>query len=125
MENCAGKFPFWLAPVQMRLLPVTDAVKDYCDDVAKKAERLGLRVEVDRGNERLGKQIRNAEKEQVPIMAVVGMKEMETGRLAIRSRKLGDLGSFAVDDLISELADCAEDAVEMTKMGEVEEKSEA
>ena len=58
-------------------------------------------------------------------MAGVGMKEMETGKLAIRSRKLGDLGSFAVEDLLSELADCAADAVEMTKMGEVEEKSEA
>lgn len=127
-ENCSGDFPFWLAPTQLKLLPVTDAVQDYCKEIAKKAKKAGIRVEVDRGNERLAKQIRNAEQQRVPIMAVVGMKEMETGKLAIRSRKLGDLGSFSVDDLMSELADCASDAVEMTKMGEVEvhveEKSE-
>jgi threonyl-tRNA synthetase len=124
VENCAGKFPFWLAPVQMRLLPVTDAVKDYCDDVAKKAERLGLRVEVDRGNERLGKQIRNAEKEQVPIMAVVGMKEMETGKLTVRSKNLGDLGMFDVDALLGELTRCSEYAEEMNMIGEKEEAEE-
>jgi len=123
-ENCAGDFPFWLAPTQFKLLPVTDAVQDYCQDIAKKAKKAGIRVEVDRGNERLAKQIRNAEQQRVPIMAVVGVKEMESGRLAIRSRKLGDLGSFDVDDLISELASCAEDAVEMTTMGAVEEKND-
>jgi threonyl-tRNA synthetase len=123
-ENCSGDFPFWLAPTQLKLLPVTDAVQDYCKEIAKKAKKAGIRVEVDRGNERLAKQIRNAEQQRVPIMAVVGMKEMESGKLAIRSRKLGDLGSFAVDDLMLELADCAEEAVEMTKMGEVEEKIE-
>mmetsp|Transcript_27210 Transcript_27210/g.44984 ORF Transcript_27210/g.44984 Transcript_27210/m.44984 type:complete len:694 (+) Transcript_27210:320-2401(+) len=121
-ENCAGDFPLWLAPVQMKLLPVTDAVQDYCQEIAQKAKKAGLRVEVDRGNERLAKQIRNAEQQRVPIMAVVGVKEMETGKLAVRSRKMGDLGSFSVDDLLNELAECSAEAVEMTKMGEVEEK---
>ena len=120
-ENCAGDFPFWLAPTQLKLLPVTDAVQDYCQEIAKKAARAGIRVEVDRGNERLAKQIRNAEQQRIPIMAVVGMKEMESGKLAIRSRKLGDLGSFAVDELLNELADCSEQAVEMTKVGEKDE----
>ncbi len=123
-ENCAGDFPLWLAPTQLKLLPVTDAVQGYCQEIAKKAKKAGIRVEVDRGNERLAKQIRNAEQERVPVMAVVGMKEMETGMLAIRSRKLGDLGSFDVDDLLTELAHCASDATEMTKMGAVEENSE-
>ena len=63
----------------MKILPVTDAVQDYCTDVAEQASKLGLRVEVDRGNERLGKQIRNAEQQRVPIILVVGMKEMESG----------------------------------------------
>jgi threonyl-tRNA synthetase len=121
-ENCAGNFPLWLAPTQLKLLPVTDAVQDYCQEVAKKARKAGIRVEVDRGNERLAKQIRNAEQSKVPIIAVVGMKEMESGTLAIRSNSLGDLGSFSVDDLMSELAQCSADAVEMTKMGQVEEK---
>jgi threonyl-tRNA synthetase len=121
-ENCAGNFPLWLAPTQLKLLPVTDAVQDYCQEVAKKARKAGIRVEVDRGNERLAKQIRNAEQSKVPIIAVVGMKEMESGTLAIRSNSLGDLGSFSVDDLMSELAQCSADAVEMTKMCQVEEK---
>jgi threonyl-tRNA synthetase len=118
VENCAGDFPLWLAPVQLKLLPVTDAVQDYCYEVAAKAKKLGVRVEVDRGAERLAKQIRNAEQQRVPIMAVVGMKEMESGTLAIRSRKLGDLGSFTVDDLMAELARCTDAAEEMTMMGE-------
>jgi threonyl-tRNA synthetase len=98
---------------------VTDAVVDFCNQVAKEASKLGLRVEVDRGNERLGKQIRNAEQDRIPVMAVVGVKEMETGALAIRSRKLGDLGSFKVHDILSELQRCSDEAAELTKMGEV------
>lgn len=122
-ESTAGEFPFWLAPTQLKLLPVTDAVVDYCHEVSKKAARMGLRVEVDRGTERLAKQIRNAEKGRIPIMAVVGMKEMESGTLAVRSRKQGDLGTFAVDDLLAELVRCDDEAIEMTTMGDVE-KSE-
>lgn len=117
IENCAGDFPFWLAPTQLRLLQVTDAVQDFCQDVAAQARKHGVRVEVDRGNERLAKQIRNAEQERIPIMAVVGVKEMETNTLAVRSRKEGDLGSFAIPDLLAELARCAEAAEEMTKKG--------
>jgi len=121
-ENCAGNFPFWLAPVQLKLLPVTDAVQDYCYEIAAKAKRARIRIEVDRGTERLAKQIRNAEQQRIPIMAVVGMKEMESGKLAIRSRKLGDLGSFGVNELLEELMLCAENAVEMTKIGEMEKE---
>jgi threonyl-tRNA synthetase len=122
IENCSGDFPLWLAPTQLKLLPVTDAVFDYCKEVAKKAAKAGVRVEVDRGSERLAKQIRNAEQQRVPVMAVVGMKEMESGDLAVRSRKLGDLGSYSVDDLVAELSQCSSDAVELTKMGKKEEK---
>jgi len=120
VENTGGEFPLWLAPTQLRLLPVTDAVMGYCREVQKKARAKGLRVEVDRGSERLGKQIRNAEKGRIPVMAVVGMKEMDGERLAVRSRKLGDLGSFGVDELVDEMVACTEGAIEMTKMGEVE-----
>jgi threonyl-tRNA synthetase len=124
IENCSGDFPLWLAPTQLKLLPVTDAVQDYCYDIAKQAAKLGIRVEVDRGNERLAKQIRNAEQARVPVMAVVGMNELESGKLAIRSRKLGDLGSFTVDDILQELTDCSAEAVELTKMGEKPEPKE-
>mmetsp|Transcript_6970 Transcript_6970/g.15319 ORF Transcript_6970/g.15319 Transcript_6970/m.15319 type:complete len:715 (-) Transcript_6970:127-2271(-) len=124
IENSAGELPFWLAPTQLRLLPVTDAVVDYCKEVAAKATKMGLRVEVDRGSERLAKQIRNAEQGRIPVMAVVGVKEMEDRTLAVRSRKLGDLGSFAFEDLLDELKRCDDEAVEMTKMGEVAVKEE-
>ena len=124
IENCAGDFPFWLAPTQLRLLPVTDAAADFCRDIAKRANKMGLRVEVDRGNERLAKQIRNAEQARIPIMAVVGAQEMEDNTLAIRSRKLGDLGSFDVSDLLTELKRCADEAIEMTTMGKKPEPEE-
>ena len=124
VENTAGDFPFWLAPTQLKLLPVTDAVVPYCKEVAKKAAKMGIRVEVDRGNERLAKQIRNAEKARVPIMAVIGMKEMEEGSLAVRSRKLGDLGQFSVDALLEELSKASDDAIEMTATGEMKEKEQ-
>lgn len=122
VENTAGDFPLWLAPTQLKILPVTDGVKDYCKEVAKKATKMGIRVEVDRGNERLAKQIRNAEKGRIPIIAVVGEKEVEAGTLAVRSRKLGDLGSFSVDTLLEELDRCSEEAIEMTMMGETDKE---
>lgn len=124
VESTAGEFPFWLAPTQLKLLPVTDKVLDFCHDISKKAAKMGLRVEVDRGTERLAKQIRNAEKARVPIMAVVGMKEVESGTLAVRSRKLGDLGSFAINDLLEELLKCDEEAIEMTTVGAIEVEAE-
>jgi threonyl-tRNA synthetase len=120
IENCAGDFPLWLAPTQLKLLPVTDSVQAYCMEVAKRAQRAGIRVEVDRGNERLAKQIRNAEKQRIPIMAVVGVKEMESDSLAVRSRKLGDLGSFSVNDLLAELGQCIQDASELTTKGAID-----
>jgi len=124
LENCSGEFPLWLAPAQLRLLPVTEAVKDYCQEVAKKAAKRGIRVEVDRGNERLAKQIRNAEQQRVPLMAVVGVKEADSGKLALRSRLVGDLGSFAVDDLLDHLSNCIENAEEMKIVGDKEEASD-
>ena len=99
VENTEWNFPLWLAPTQSKLLPVTDAVMDYFKEVEQKSACLGIRVEVDRGTERLGKQIRNAEQARIPVMAVVGIKEMEEGKLAVRSRKLGDLSSHPLIDL--------------------------
>ena len=119
VENCAGDFPLWLAPTQLKLLPVTDAVVDYCYQVASRAKAMGIRVDVDRGSERLAKQIRNAEQQRIPVMAVVGVKEMETNTLAVRSRKDGDLGVFNVDDLLMELGRCNSIAEELRRKGEI------
>ena len=97
---------------------------DYCYDVKKAAEKLGLRVEVDRGSEKLAKQIRNAEKGRVPLMAVVGEREVDTDTLAVHSNGLGDLGSFGRGELLEDLRRCSEGAIEMTMMGDKAVKEE-
>lgn len=103
IEEYAGDFPLWLAPVQIRLLPVTEEVLTFCDQVADQMRLLGIRVEVDKRGERLGKLIRNAEKEKIPVMAVVGAKEAESNTLSIRTRASGELGSISVPEVIERL----------------------
>ncbi|GAB4825263.1 hypothetical protein Ancab_008135 [Ancistrocladus abbreviatus] len=99
IEHYAGDFPLWLSPVQARLLPVTDTQLPYCYEVATKMKAEGIRVEVCHG-ERLPKLIRNAEKQRIPLMAVLGPKEVETQTLTVRSRFGGELGTMPVDDFI-------------------------
>ncbi|MCU0523865.1 MAG: threonine--tRNA ligase [Elainella sp. Prado103] len=103
IEEYAGDFPLWLAPIQIRLLPVTEEVLDFCHQVADQMRLIGVRVEVDTSGERLGKLIRNAEKEKIPVMAVVGAKEAESNALSIRTRSAGELGSLAVAEVIDRL----------------------
>ncbi|MEM7581681.1 MAG: threonine--tRNA ligase, partial [Cyanobacteria bacterium P01_A01_bin.80] len=86
IEEYAGDFPLWLAPVQARLLPVTEVQLDFAKDVAAKMKMIGIRAEVDTSGDRLGKLIRNAEKQKIPVMAVVGQKEIESNSLSIRTR---------------------------------------
>merc|ERR1719261_1294464 len=108
LESVGGDLPLWLAPTQLRLLPVTDEARGFCADVAAKAKRRGLRCEVDPGKDRLNKQIRNAEQQRVPLMCVVGEKETSTGRLSVRARGRGDLGTIDVDTLFGMLQDVDE-----------------
>lgn len=103
IEEYAGDFPLWLAPVQIRLLPVGEAQLDFAQDVVAKMKALGMRAEVDISGDRLGKQIRNAEKEKIPVMAVVGAKEVETNALSIRTRASGELGAIAVDEVVEKM----------------------
>ena len=77
VENYAGVFPRWLAPVQVRLLPVSDAQRDYANQVAQTLQQEGFRVEVDTSGERLGKQMRTAELEKIPVISVIGQREMD------------------------------------------------
>jgi len=100
-ESTAGDFPLWLAPTQLRLLPVTDAAQHFCQKVAARALDVGIRVEIDPGKERLAKQIRNGWDQRIPLMAVVGEREMQSGELAVRARARGELGSVPVDDLFT------------------------
>ncbi|NCQ83136.1 MAG: threonine--tRNA ligase [Microcystis aeruginosa W13-18] len=103
IEEYAGDFPLWLAPVQIRLLPVSDSQLDYAKEVTAKMQLLGIRAETDTSGERLGKMIRNAETEKIPVMAVVGAKEMETNSLSIRTRATGDLGVISVEEVVAKL----------------------
>ncbi len=103
IEEYAGDFPLWLAPVQIRLLPVGEAQRSFTQDVAAKMQKLGIRAEADLSNERLGKLIRNAEKDKIPVMAVVGAKEVENHSLNIRTRASGELGEILVVEVIERL----------------------
>ncbi|TVQ22237.1 MAG: threonine--tRNA ligase [Leptolyngbya sp. DLM2.Bin15] len=103
IEEYAGDFPLWLAPVQVRLLPVTSEQLTFARQVVEHMQSLGVRAEVDLSGERLGKMIRNAEKEKVPVMAVVGAKEAEGNSLSIRTRASGELGAIAVPEVLDRL----------------------
>ncbi|GBF82584.1 threonine--tRNA ligase [Aphanothece sacrum] len=105
IEEYAGDFPLWLSPIQVRLFPVSDTQLDYAKEVARKMLLLGIRAEVDTSGERLAKMIRNGEKEKIPVMAVVGAKEVESNSLSIRTRASGELGIMTVDEVIEKLTD--------------------
>ena len=103
IEEYAGDFPTWLAPVQIRLLPVGGDFVQFAKETAAKMQLLGIRAEVDLSNDRLGKLVRNAEKDKIPVMAVVGGKEVESQSLSIRTRAEGELGSLEIATVINRL----------------------
>ncbi len=103
IEEYAGDFPLWLAPEQVRLLPVSAAHAEFAHQVAGQMLEAGVRVHVDDSGERLGKMIRNAEKAKIPLMSVIGDKEIEANTLSIRTRGAGDLGAIAVPEVLDRL----------------------
>ena len=104
-EHFAGAFPTWLAPVQVKVLPVTDRAAEYADQVARSLDGQGFRVEVDHRNEKIGKKIREAQLEKVPYMLVVGDRDMENGTVSPRHRSDGDLGAMSMEDFTALLKD--------------------
>lgn len=102
IEHYAGDFPLWLSPIQARVLPVTDSEVRYCSEVVLKLKSSGIRAELCHG-QRLPKLIRNAEKQKIPLMAVVGPKEVETQTVTIRSRFGGELGTMTVNDFTDKI----------------------
>ncbi|ACO60782.1 predicted protein [Micromonas commoda] len=102
-ENYAGAFPLWIAPTQVRLLPVTDAVDDYVQETARKLRAAGIRCDV-QSQERLAKLVRNAEKAKIPVMCVVGEQEAKDGTLAVRTYADGDQGVLSVDDVVARIS---------------------
>ena len=105
IETYAGALPTWMAPEQVRFLPVTDRAADYCAEKARELESMGFRVNVDYRNEKIGKKIREAQLEKVPYMVVVGDRDMENGTVSPRHRADGDLGAMSFEEFTALLAD--------------------
>ena len=102
-EHYAGAFPVWLSPVQVVVMPITDRVNEYAEEVTAKLNDLGFRVESDLRNEKIGYKIREAQLQKTPYMLVVGDKEKEAGAVAVRTRSGVDLGAMPLDDFIAKL----------------------
>ena len=100
IEHYAGAFPTWLAPVQARILPITDKQRDYADSIAARLRSAGARAEVDGRNEKIGFKIREAEKAKIPYMLVVGDREMESGTVSVRGRSGSNLGAMPVEGMV-------------------------
>jgi threonyl-tRNA synthetase len=108
IEKYAGALPTWMAPVQVRFLPMGDEQVPYCEKIVEDLTNMGVRAEIDKRNETIGYKIREAQLQKLPYMAIVGDKELQSNTIAVRSRKNGDLGAVDVDkftaDLLMEIA---------------------
>ena len=103
--RCAGAFPAWLSPVQVKILPVTDRAAEYADQVSRALDGQGFRVETDHRSEKIGKKIREATLEKVPFMLVVGDRDMENGTVSVRRRTGEDLGAMSLESFAQLLGD--------------------
>ena len=103
LEKYAGALPMWMAPTQVKVLPMGDNELAYCEGLANKLAEAGVRVEIDRSNNTIGYKIRSAQTEKVPYMLVVGAKEIESGMVAVRSRKYADLGTMTFDAFLGKI----------------------
>ncbi|NQV37363.1 MAG: threonine--tRNA ligase [Candidatus Marinimicrobia bacterium] len=105
IEHYAGDFPLWLAPRQVIILPVSEKVHDYGREIVNEMFEKGIRCEIDTRPEKIGAKIRQAELSKIPVMAIIGEKEVEARTISVRRRKIGDQGSIPLDDFISEILD--------------------
>jgi threonyl-tRNA synthetase len=103
LEHYAGKFPTWLAPLQVKILPISDKFIDYANTILNKLKNADIRAEIDDRNEKIGKKIRDTELARVPYMLVIGEKEMNEGKVSIRRQGKGDLGIKIADEFIAEV----------------------
>ena len=102
-EHFAGAFPTWLAPVQVRILPIADSHKEYAEKLKQKLEEYDIRVELDEREEKIGYKIREAQLQKIPYMLILGDKEVEANAVGVRSRKDGDIGAMSVEDFINKI----------------------
>ena len=105
IEHYGGFFPLWIAPVQAKVIPITDKQMDYAIAVQKQLREAGIRSELDDRSEKIGYKIREAETAKVPYMLVLGAKEAESGQVSLRHHGEGDVGVFTIEDVIRRLND--------------------
>ncbi len=103
IEHYAGKFPLWLAPVQVKILPISERFISYGKEIMKALKMNGIRSELDSRNEKIGYKIREAQLDKVPYMIIIGQKEMEQGAVSVRKRDVGDLGVIEVSEFMHKL----------------------
>ena len=102
-EHFAGAFPTWLAPVQVRILPIADTHKEYANKLKEQLENVNIRVELDEREEKIGYKIREAQLQKIPYMLIIGDKEVEANAVGVRSRKDGDIGKMSIEDFINKI----------------------
>jgi threonyl-tRNA synthetase len=103
LEHYAGKLPTWLAPLQVKILPISDKFMEYAKDVLQKLKKADIRAEIDDRQEKIGRKIRDTELMRVPYMLVIGEKEMNEGKASVRRQGKGDLGAKGVEEFINEI----------------------
>ena len=111
IEETKGAFPLWLAPTQVKILPITDAQHEYAQGIEEKLRKMKVRVVLDDRNEKVGYKIREAQLEKVPYMIVVGAKEVEQNKVAVRSRETGDIGQMTQEEFFSKIQEEIENKV--------------
>ncbi|MEX0638840.1 MAG: His/Gly/Thr/Pro-type tRNA ligase C-terminal domain-containing protein, partial [Balneolaceae bacterium] len=103
IEHFAGDFPLWLAPCQIRILPISDDFTTYANQCLKQLNSAGLRAEIDQRSEKIGARIRDAETAKIPYMFIVGGKEQSQNKVSVRRHKKGDIGTFPFSEFISDV----------------------
>jgi threonyl-tRNA synthetase len=100
IEHYAGAFPLWLAPVQVAVLPITDRINTYAEGISNELKAAGFRVETNLKSDKIGAKIREAQLQKVPYMLVLGDKELEENKVAVRERKQGDIGAMSLEEFV-------------------------
>ena len=111
IEHYAGKFPVWLAPTQVRILPISDKYNDYANEVKKALFEKGIRVELDDRVEKTGFKIREAQLQKIPYMIIVGEKEVADNKVSVRSRDNGEMGSLDLNEFIATITKEVEERI--------------
>ena len=115
IENCAGKFPMWLVPVQVKILPISDKFKSYAENVLFQLKNNDIRAEIDDRSEKIGRKIRDTELAKIPVMLIIGEKEVNDQKVSVRRQGKGDLGSKSLDEVIKEIREEVENKIQVSE----------